>query len=233
MGLPVIQHPTFELTVPSTGEKLRYRPFLVKEEKILLLAQASEDPAEIIHAIQQILQNCIFEYDVSSFTSFDTEYCFLQLRANSVSSNTTIRVYDEDIDDHVEIDVDFNEIKVQSDKEVDPLIKLNDEVQILLRYPRYDDLVGVNPDEVDTTLEMISKCIDKVYHGEEVLELKDFTPEEIDDFINSFPADAFNNIQEYFTEMPAVTHDVKYTVKVNGKNKRKTKTLRGIADFFS
>ena len=225
MGLPILSHPTFELSVPSTGEKLKYRPFLVREEKILLLAQASNEVSDMFNAIEQVLTNCVVDYDVSRFTTFDTEFVFLNLRANSVSQTTNIRILDDDTEEYLEVDVDLNDIECVI-PDTEKIIDVNEEVQIEMRYPTYKDLISVDQDIMGT----LTKCIDKVYiSGGDVLDIKDFTDEEIDEFVNSIPSDAFNKMQEFFNGMPAVTLDVDYKV---GK-KKKTKTLRGIADFFS
>ena len=233
MGLPKLDHPTFELTIPSTQEKVRYRPFLVKEEKILLVAQESGEPNVFIDAISQVLNNCVIDYDVKALTSFDTEYLFLKLRANSVSDLAKINVYDAESEDYHEVEVDLNLIEcTQSEQE--SLIKLNEQVSIEMRYPTYADMVNIEEDSgLETSLELISSCIDKVYNDEETLQLADFTSDEQEEFINSFPADTFAAIQKYFEDMPKVKMEVKYKIKVEGKQKTKKKMLEGINDFFS
>tara|TARA_B100001778_G_scaffold160599_1_gene131937 strand:+ start:806 stop:1507 length:702 start_codon:yes stop_codon:yes gene_type:complete len=233
MGLPKIDHPTFDLTVPSTQENIKYRPFLVKEEKILLMAQESGQPNVFVDAITQVLNNCVVDYDVSKLTSFDTEYLFLKLRANSVSDLAKVNIYDDETENYEEVEVDLNSVECAL-TEQESLIKLNDLVAIEMRYPSYDDLMGMEADSgLETSLEMISRCIDKVYNDEETLDMKDFTQEEQEEFINSFPADAFAQIQKYFEDMPKVSMEVKYKIKVDGKQKTKKKVLQGINDFFS
>ncbi len=233
MGLPKIDHPTFDLTVPSTQENIKYRPFLVKEEKILLMAQESGQPNVFVDAITQVLNNCVVDYDVSKLTSFDTEYLFLKLRANSVSDLAKVNIYDDETENYEEVEVDLNSVECAL-TEQESLIKLNDLVAIEMRYPSYDDLMGMEADSgLETALEMISRCIDKVYNDEETLDMKDFTQEEQEEFINSFPADAFAQIQKYFEDMPKVSMEVKYKIKVDGKQKTKKKVLQGINDFFS
>ena len=233
MGLPKIDHPTFDLTVPSTQENIKYRPFLVKEEKILLMAQESGQPNVFVDAITQVLNNCVFDYDISKMTSFDTEYLFLKLRANSVSDLAKVSIYDEETEVYEEVEIDLNEVDCTL-TEQESLIKLNDLISIQMRYPSYDDLMAMEADSgLETSLEMISRCIDKVYNDEETLEMKDFSVEEQEEFVNSFPADTFAEIQRYFEDMPKVSMEVKYKIKVNGKQKTKKKVLQGINDFFS
>ena len=228
MGLPVLQHPTFELKVPSTGETLKYRPFLVREEKILLLAQASTETSDMFNAIEQVLANCVLDYDVKRFTTFDTEYVFLNLRANSVSQTATIRIMDDETEEQVEVEVDQNDVKCEL-PELEKLIQVNEEVAIELRYPTYQDILATGEDIMQT----ITKCIDKVYMADgNVLDTKDFTDAEVDEFVNSIPSDAFNGMQAFFNDMPAVTLDVPYEVKVGRKKVKKVKQLRVIAYFF-
>ena len=228
MGLPVLQHPTFELKVPSTGETLKYRPFLVREEKILLLAQASTETSDMFNAIEQVLANCVLDYDVKRFTTFDTEYVFLNLRANSVSQTGTIRIMDDETEEQVEVEVDLNDVKCEL-PELEKLIQVNEEVAIELRYPTYQDILATGEDIMQT----ITKCIDKVYMADgNVLDTKDFTDAEVDEFVNSIPSDAFNGMQAFFNDMPSVSLDVPYEVKVGRKKVKKVKQLRGIADFF-
>jgi|TARA_R110002074_G_scaffold873_12_gene5283 hypothetical protein len=233
MGLPILQHPTFELEIPSTKQLVRYRPFLVKEEKILLLAQQAGEPNDFIRAINQIIEACVDGVDINRLTNFDTEYIFLQLRANSVSELAKINIQDEETEEWVEVQIDLHEVEVPKLEEIDNRIVLNNDVFLELRYPRYVDLLKIASDEaLDTSLELISMCIDKVYNGVEVLEMKDFSAQEQDDFVNSFSADAFTKIQQYFTSMPKVTMEIKYKVKVDGKTKTKKRILEGINDFF-
>ena len=233
MGLPKLEHPTFELELPSTQEKIKYRPFLVKEEKILLIAQQSGEPKDFIQAIQQVLNNCMIDYDCTNATNFDTEYMFLKLRANSVSDLAKINIIDDETTEEVEVEIDLNEVEVQMPEEVNNLVNLNDEVSVELRWPRYTDIVKINEFTEDATTDLVAMCIDRVYNGEEVLDMQNFTKEEQDEFINSFPADAFEKIQSYFDEMPKVSMEVKYKIKTEeGKQKTKKRMLEGIGDFF-
>ena len=232
MGLPILKHPTFELMVPSTKQTLKYRPFLVKEEKILLLAQQGGTANDLIRAINQIIEACVEDVDVNKLASFDTEYIFLQLRANSVSELAKINIQDEEIDDWVEVEVDLHDVIVP-EIETDNKVELADNVFIELRYPRYVDMMRLDEDdELNTNIEMIAMCIDKVYEGEEVMEMSSFSKEEQEVFINSFSADAFAKVQEFFVYMPKVSMEAKYKIKVDGKNKTKKRKLEGINDFF-
>ena len=235
MSLPVINTPTYELVVPSTKEKLTYRPFLVKEEKILLLAQESGNPNDMINAVKQIISNCIVEGEVDLNTSptFDIEFIFLRLRANSVGQTAKFSITDEEAAEGIPIEVDLNTVEVQFNKDHTSDIKLNDDVSLLMKYPTYVSLESIaKGGEMNTqvTFEMIKECIDKIYVGdEEVHELKDYSKKEVDQFIESFNTENFKDVQNFFDTMPKLEHTIKY--KVGKKNKQKV--LAGLADFFS
>jgi len=237
MALPVLTHPTFELEIPSTKEKITCRPFLVKEEKILLLAQESGNPNDMIKAVKQIINNCIIEGDVNvkAAPTFDIEFIFLRLRSNSVGQTAKFSITDTDTNQEIDIEVDLNEVNVLFPEEHEPNIKLNDDVSLMMRYPTYDTLEKISQLEDDVlgtevTFDMIKNCIDKIYVGdEEVHELKDYSKKEVNDFIDSFDTDNFKEIQSFFDTMPKLEHTVEYK---SGK-KTKTKVLSGLADFFS
>ena len=236
MALPVMKHPTFELTVPSNKQKIKYRPFLVKEEKILLLAQASEDINDIIEAIKQIINNCIIEgdIDVHSLPSFDIEYIFLQLRISSVSPDAELTFTDPDTKEEVKVKVDLSAVKVNFPKKDNSIIDVGQDVSLSLRYPTYTDISAIQLDEniAKGTMNMIKICTDQVISGkdsEQVDQFKDYTEEEVDTFLDSLPPDSFKKIQAFFTNMPKLEHTVEYEV---GK-KKKTHTFTGIQDFFS
>ena len=233
MGLPIIQHPTFGLTIPSTKEEIRYRPFLVKEEKILLVAQQTGQPDEFIKAMLQVINNCVIEYsNVDKLASFDIEYIFLKLRANSVSTLAKLQVWDTDLEDYQEVEVDLD--KVECEGEIpNNVVDIGEEVKLELRPPSFTDLLVLDDnDQMSDSIDMVAKVITKIYEGEEVYELKDFSDEEQGEFINSLPADTFQQIQDFLKGLPAVSMEVPYKIKLNGKNKNKKTVLKGLNDFF-
>ena len=232
MGLPVIQHPTFGLTIPSTKEEIRYRPFLVKEEKILLVAQQTGQPDEFIKAMIQVLNNCTMDYSVDKLASFDIEYMFLKLRASSVSTLAKLQIWDEEIEDYVPVEVDLDKVECSGEIPTN-IIDVNDDIKIELRPPSFTDLLvlGVN-DQMSESIDMVARVIQRIYQGEEVFELQDFSDEEQADFVNSLPAETFQNIQSFLTGLPSVQMEVEYKIKKNGKNKNKKTTLKGLNDFF-
>tara|TARA_X000001388_G_scaffold25780_1_gene18016 strand:- start:8989 stop:9687 length:699 start_codon:yes stop_codon:yes gene_type:complete len=232
MGLPIIQHPTFGLTIPSTKEEIRYRPFLVKEEKILLVAQQTGQPDEFIKAMIQVLNNCTMDYSVDKLASFDIEYMFLKLRASSVSTLAKIQVWDDETEDYVQIEVDLDKVECSGEIPTN-IIDVNDDVKLQLRPPSFTDLLVLGDnDQMSESIDMVTRVIEKIYEGEEVYELKDFSEEEQTEFINSLPAEAFQNIQNFLTSLPSVEMEVDYKIKKNGKNKNKKTVLKGLNDFF-
>jgi hypothetical protein len=232
MGLPVIQHPTFGLTIPSTKEEIRYRPFLVKEEKILLVAQQTGQPDEFIKAMIQVLNNCTMDYSVDKLASFDIEYMFLKLRASSVSTLAKLQIWDEEIEDYVPVEVDLDKVECSGDIP-NNIIDVNDDIKIELRPPSFTDLLVLGDnDQMSESIDMVARVIQRIYQGEEVFELQDFSDEEQADFVNSLPAETFQNIQSFLTGLPSVQMEVDYKIKKNGKNKNKKTTLKGLNDFF-
>jgi len=230
MALPILKHPTFELTVPSTKTLLKYRPFLVKEEKILLLAQGSNKSKDLISAVKQIVKNCIIEgeIDVDHTPTFDLEYIFLKLRANSVSDVAKFNMTDEDgVESKIELDL--NIVEVQHTENHTNIINVGDDISLEMKYPTYTTLSSIqSEDAVEVTFSMIERCIDKVIQGEEVMELKDFSKADVKEFLDSLTSQNFKDIQKFFDEMPKLEHTVEY--KVDGKTK--SKTFKGLADFF-
>ena len=232
MGLPVIQHPTFGLTIPSTKEEIRYRPFLVKEEKILLVAQQTGQPDEFIKAMLQVLNNCTIDYSVDKLANFDIEYMFLKLRASSVSTLAKLQIWDEEIEDYVPVEVDLDKVECSGDIP-NNIIDVNDDIKIELRPPSFTDLLVLGDnDQMSESIDMVARVIQRIYQGEEVFELQDFSDEEQADFVNSLPAETFQNIQSFLTGLPSVQMEVDYKIKKNGKNKNKKTTLKGLNDFF-
>jgi|TARA_Y100000031_G_scaffold60101_1_gene67914 hypothetical protein len=235
MALPKINTPTYELVVPSTGEEIRYRPFLVKEEKILLMAMESGDNKEIIRAIQDIVKECTYDkLKLSTMPMFDIEYLFLNIRAKSVGEITTLRLKcPDDEKTTVKVDVNLTEIEVQTDKNHTNKIELTDEMGIMMKYPTIDSFAGdMSEINASNMLEVISGCIDSIYDkgGEEVFEAKDQTKKELIEFIEQLNSKQFKNIQGFFDTMPKLKHTIKIK---NPKTKKESEVvLQGLNDFF-
>ena len=236
MALPTINTPTYELVVPSTDEKIKYRPFLVKEEKILLIASESGKQEDIINAIKQIATACTFgKLKIGRMPMFDVEYIFLQIRAKSVGEVSELTlIAPDDKETRVVVEVDLSEVKVEEIEGHTNKIELTDEMGIYMQYPTVDTFgkSGMTEITASNMLEVISACIAQVYDkkGEEVWESKDSTKKELVDFIEQLSSKQFAEIQKFFDTMPKLKHVV--TVK-NPKTKKETDVvLSGLSDFF-
>jgi hypothetical protein len=232
MALPKLSHPTFELELPSTKQKIRYRPFLVKEEKILLIAQQSNDPQDMIFAIKQVLQNCsIDQVDVDSLTTFDIEYFFIKLRSKSINNVVTLRYRDLEDDNVYDFDVDLEELEVEYNPDHDMNVQVSDNTLLVLKYPRVSMLSAVKSEnDTDFVFAVLRQCLDKLIKGKEEFSFEGETAEEIDDFILSLDVKSFNKIQTFLDTMPKIRHTIEYTNSLG--NVRKI-VLENLEDFFT
>ena len=238
MSLPTINTPTFELDIPSTKETIKYRPFLVNEEKILLLAleMMEEQPEAMLGAVKQIISNCTFEkVDTDTLALFDLEYIFLRIRAKSVGEVAMIKVLSpDDGETYVEVEVPLEKVEVKFNDKHSNNIKLSGDVGVIMKYPQYKDIPQPNGEdkvsETETAFSMIKNCVNSIYEGEIIHERIDFTDEELDKFINSLGSDQFASLQQFFITMPKLSHEVKFK---NPKTKKQNKvTLEGLQSFF-
>jgi hypothetical protein len=240
MPLPKISTPTYELDLPSTGKKVRYRPFLVREEKILIMALESEDMKQISGAIVQILSDCLLTKNVkiSELSTFDIEYLFLNVRAKSVGETVEVNVTcPDDGETQVQMEINIDDIKVQKDSNHSNIIKLDDSLSMKLKYPSLEQFVENNFEinevggDVDKSLAMITSCIDAVYDQEESWSASDCTKKELQEFIEQMNTKQFKEIETFFTTMPKLSHTIK--VK-NPKTKVESDVvLEGLASFFT
>ena len=236
MALPKIDVPIYELTVPSTDEKIKYRPFLVKEEKLLLIAMESGENSDILRAVKDIVDACTFnKMKIGNMPMFDVEYIFLQIRAKAVGEVSTLRVLClDDMKTYAKVEVDLNEIEVRVTDAHTNKIELSDEMGVIMKYPTVDSFVENKIDDISPAnmLDVIITCIDKIYDkkGEEVFDAKDSTKQELIDFVEQMNTTQFADVQKFFDTMPSLTHEI--TVK-NPKTKKESKvTLSGLNDFF-
>lgn len=232
--LPKINHPIFEFVIPSTGKKESFRPFLVKEEKILLMAKSSEDQADILRAIKQIINNCSLNntFNVDKLAIFDIEYLFLQLRAVSVNNIIKISYRDNEDDEVRDFEIDIKNVKVTFPENVDKVIKITDNMGIKMKYPQgmiFDDREFFNSGE-DSFYELIIRCLDKIYDGEEIYEPSDYTKEEIETFLDDVGINVYEKIQTFMYDLPKLYYKLQYTNK-NG-NERIIE-LTSLSDFFT
>jgi len=236
MALPTINTPTYELEVPSTGETIKYRPFLVKEEKILLIASESGKQTDIINAIKEIATACTFgKLKIGRMPMFDVEYIFLNIRAKSVGEVSELTlIAPDDNETRVVVEVDLSEVKVQETEGHTNKIELTDEMGIYMQYPTVDTFgkSGMTEITASNMLDVISACIGQIYDkkGEEVWEAQDSTKKELIEFIEQLSSKQFGNIQDFFDTMPKLKHTL--TVK-NPKTKvERDVVLSGLSDFF-
>lgn len=240
MPLPKINTPTYELEIPSTGKRIRYRPFLVREEKILIMALESEDMKQISNAIVDILSECILTkgIKISELATFDIEYIFLNVRAKSVGETVEVNVTcPDDEETQVKLEIPIDEIKVQKDPNHSNIIKLDETLSMKLKYPSLDQFVESNFEfnddggDVDRSLQMITSCVEQVYNEDESWSASDCTPKELQEFVEQMNTKQFKEIETFFTTMPKLSHTLK--VK-NPKTKVENEiVLEGLASFFS
>ena len=238
MPLPKIATPTYELELPSTDQTVKYRPFLVKEEKLLVLALESEDTKQITTAIKAVLKSCVLTkgIKVEHLPTFDIEYLFLHIRGKSVGEELELNVTSPD-DEQTQIPVTINleDIKVHKNDKHNNQIKLDDNLMMELKYPSLDQFIKNNFDfdeknQMEQSFDLIGTCIDKIYNEEEVWATADCTKKEVKEFLESMNSSQFKEIENFFETMPKLSHTIKVT---NPKTKVESEVvLEGLASFF-
>ena len=237
MPLPKIATPTYELVLPSSNRKIRYRPFLVKEEKLLIIAMESEDQKQITNAIKNVISNCILTRGtkVEKLSTFDIEYLFLNVRGKSVGEQIEVMVTcPDDGKTQVPTTINIDSIKIVKNKNHKPEIKLDETYTLKMRYPSLNEFIKSNFSaeniKVDDTFELIASCVDQVYSEEESWTQEDCTTKELTDFIESLNSAQFKEIERFFDTMPKLSHTVQVT-NPNTKVKNKI-TIEGLQSFF-
>ena len=239
MPLPKVNTPTYELVLPSTGKKLKYRPFLVREEKILIMALESENVKQITEAVIEILESCILtkNFEINDLATFDLEYLFLNVRSKSVGETVEINVTcPDDNKTTVPMSIDLDSIKVKKDRKHKNTIKLDETLSLKLKYPSVVQFIENNfeaseKSEVSNTLDMIISCIDTIYTEEESWLASESTTKELEDFVDQLNTKQFKMIEDFFATMPKLTHSIK--VKNPTTQVESTVVLEGLAAFFS
>jgi|TARA_B100000524_G_scaffold303098_1_gene177990 hypothetical protein len=240
MPLPTIATPTYELILPSTGKKLKYRPFLVKEEKLLILALESKSQVEITNSVKDVLKKCVITRGVKidDLPTFDIEYLFLNIRAKSIGEDINLVVTcPDDRETEVNVTVYVDEIEVVKSKDHTPDIKLDGDMTLRMKYPSLSQFIENNFDTddeakttVDKTFQLIADCMDTVYTKEEAWESKDYSPDERLEFIEQLNSKQFKEVERFFATMPKLSHTIEVT---NPNTKKKSSiVLEGLADFF-
>ena len=222
MALPKLNTPTHKLVLPSTGDEITFRPFLVKEQKLLLMAQQNDNENEIVDNVVQIINNCT-GLDTSNLPVFDVEYLFLKIRAKSVGDIVQLSVKcPDDEETFADVTVDLDEVGVQIDESHSNIINITDDIKMIMKYPQMTDikLNNVNTTETESVFEILKKCILEVHNGDEIINSIDMKPEEISEFIDSLNTQQFESIMQFFNTMPKVRHIVEVTnpkTKVTGE----------------
>ena len=236
MTLPKLTTPTYELEIPSTDEKIKYRPFLVKEEKILLMSMESGKNSDIIGAVKEIVSECTFnKINLSTLPMFDVEYIFLQIRSKSVGEISKIKLLcPDDQKTYADVEVNLPDVKVQVEEGHNNKIELDNDMGIIMTYPTINTFISNEVQQVDASnmLDIVGSCILQIYEekGEKVHEAKDQTKKELKEFIESLQTKHFKKLQDFFDTMPKLKHTVKLK---NPKTKKESEvTLNGLNDFF-
>jgi len=238
MPLPKINTPTYELVLPSSGKKIKYRPFLVREEKILIMALETEDVKQITDSVIQILNSCILTkgVDITKLATFDIEYLFLNVRSKSVGETVEIILTcPDDNKTTVPTSIDIDSIKIKKDKSHTDIVKLDDTLSMKLKYPSMKQFIESNfeagKETISNTMEVITSCIDIIYNDEESWSASESTQKELEEFIDQLDTKQFQTIEKFFETMPKLSHRVK--VKNPKTEVESTVILEGLAAFFN
>jgi hypothetical protein len=232
MTLPKIDRPIFEMELPSSGKKIKYTPFSVKEEKILLIAQESKDLLSAITAVKQVVNNCLVDSNIEDFAMFDLEYILLLLRSKSVDNNVKFAIKDKDTEEIVELELDLDAVKVKTHENHSNNIKINGEYTLFLKYPTIDQFVKfIESDQKDplSTYNIMVSCLDKLASENDVYSFSDFSKEEINEFLDDLSGNILLEIKSFFDTMPKLRHEMKYKDK---QGTEKTFVLEGMQSFF-
>lgn len=233
MSLPKIEHPIHSIEIPSTKKVVKFRPFLVKEEKLLLMAKEGETDAEILQAVKQIVNNCcIDKLDINKFTIFDLEYVFVRLRSLSVDNMVKLSYQDLEDKQAYNFEVNLNDVKMFWPEKVSENVQINEEAGIILKYPTADlyddkDFLALEKEQM---FELIIRCLDKVCVGDQVYEFKDYKKNEVEEFLDSLSPKVFEAIQTFLINTPRLEHIIKYT---NSLGSERTIVLTSLNDFFT
>ncbi len=239
MPLPKIVTPTYELELPSSEETIKYRPFLVKEEKLLVIALESEDTKQITTAIRSVIKSCVLTkgIKVEQLPTFDIEFLFLNIRGKSVGEELDVNIIcPDDNETQVPVKINLDDIRVQKTDDHNKQIKLDDNLMMEMKYPSLDQFIQNNFDfseknQMDQSFQLIASCIDKIYSEEEVWAVADCTKKEVNDFLDSMNSNQFKGVEKFFETMPKLSHSISVT---NPNTKVKSDVvLEGLASFFA
>jgi hypothetical protein len=230
-GLPKLDLPLFELVLPSTGKKIQYRPFTVKEEKILLIAQESKDIDQIVLAIKQIIGNCVTNIDVERLATFDFEYILLHIRGKSINNLIDLKIRDPDTQESISLSINIDEVTLKKDPEHTNRIQVNANAVILMRYPTLNEvsILAKGKATSEVLFNAMISCIDQIVVDDSVYKTEDFTEKELLEFVDQLTPNVLADIQKFFETIPVLRMEIPYKNK-NGE--QKTFVMEGMETFF-
>ena len=233
MALPKINNVLYDLELPSSGEMIEYRPFLVKEEKILLMALEGKDEKEMVKAIKQIITQCVAteKFNINKLAMVDLEYLFLNIRGKAVGDVSTISL-EHKCGEVISLDIDLSKVEIVNNKNISDLVNLTEDIMIRLKPPSLDNVIGVaNKNQIDVVMEIVRECLVEIIQGKDVFSAQDHTREELDEFLKSLNSGQFQKIQTYYESLPKMKQDIEFTCPNCGETKKDT--LQGLASFFA
>ena len=231
MSLPKIEHPLFNITIPSTGEKVKFRPFTVKEEKILLIAQQSDDSEQVVQSIKQIINNCVQDIDVDKLAMFDLEFIILSLRSKSVNNIIDFSVVDPETEDRVNLSLNLDTVQVVYNDKHDKNIKIDEKSLFTMRYPSINELSKLidDPQNEEVVFKALVNCVDKLFYGDQVYDMTSYSYEERSEFVESLDSNILSAMRVFFETMPKIRHEIEYK---NSNGNKKTFVIEGLDNFF-
>ena len=232
MAIPKLETPVHSLTLPSSGEQIKFRPFLVKEQKLLILVNQDENKNELFDTLKAIVSGCTFnKLIVESLPMFDIEYLFLKIRAKSVGSKISLNlICPDDEETQVPVDIDIDDIEVQIDEQHTNIIEVNDDIKLVMQYPILEDMKQLTNSTTIELFKIINKCVKELHHGEKIYNGPDMTEKDLNDFFESMSTEQFDKVNEFFETMPRLRHIIKIT---NPKTKIESEiVLEGLESFL-
>lgn len=233
MALPKIDLPLFQITIPSTGKKTTFRPFTVKEEKIMLIARESKDIDQIILSVKQIINNCVEGVDVEKLAVFDIEYLMINIRSKSVSNDVSFSIKDPDTNETVMLNFDIEKVNITKNPEHNPVIQINDTYHVKMRYPTINELKTLaaanEGKQTEAVFSIMMSCIEAIMTEDQVYKLEEFSDKEVADFIDSLSTTTVQLIQKFFETMPQMRIELPYKTK---EGVTKTFVIQGVETFF-
>jgi hypothetical protein len=231
MAIPKLETPVHSLTLPSSGEQIKFRPFLVKEQKLMILADEGNNQEELYETLSAVIDGCTFnKLQIDTLPMFDIEYLFLKIRAKSVGSkiNVTLTCPDDE-KTKVPTEVDLDEIELQVDEQHTNMIQITDDIKLVMQYPIMSDVMKLKNTSTMEMFKILNKCIKELHHGETIHNRADMSEKELDDFFESMNQDQFSQVNEFFESMPRLRH---YVTVVNPNTKVESKILMEGLDSF-